>query len=87
MILITLISAACGAVLGRWLRILVLIPASLVAWCVALVFAWTQNFSLLQGMAMALLAATCLQFGYLGSAALAGAQNAFRKRRRIMTVH
>jgi hypothetical protein len=87
MVLIALISAACGAVLGRWLKIFVLIPASLVIWFIAIIFAWTQNFSFVQTIATALFFAACLQFGFLGGAVLAGLQTAFRKRRRIMTVH
>lgn len=87
MIYMALISAAFGAVLGRWLKVFVLIPASFIVWCIAIGFAWSQSFSVLQAIATALLFSACLQFAYLGSAALAGLQAAHRKRRRVMTVH
>jgi hypothetical protein len=88
MIVIALILAACGIVLGHWFRVFVLVPASLLIWVIALVFGWMHGFSVLQCIGIAFLFTTCLQFGYLGGAALAGAHSAYRRRRRhAMTVH
>jgi len=87
MILIALILAACGAILSHWLRVFILIPASLVVWGIAIVFAWMHSFSILQSIATGFLFSACLQFGYLGGAAVGYLHAAHRKRRSVMTVH
>jgi len=85
MVLFALISAACGALLGPWLKVMVLVPASLLVWGFALVLAWMQGQSFLFGLATAALFATCLQLGYLVGATLAGFADAYLKR--VMAVH
>jgi hypothetical protein len=82
MIVIALISAACGVVLGHRFRVFVLVPASLLIWVAAIVFAWMHSFSLLKCIGTAFLLAACLQLGYLGGAALAGVHSAYRRKRR-----
>ena len=87
MVYFALIFAACGAILGSWLRVFVLLPASFLVWILAFVFACTQGFSLLIGFGLAMLFAACLQLGYLLGATFVGVTGALRKRRRIMAVH
>jgi hypothetical protein len=87
MVVCALILTACGVVLGSRLRVFVLFPASFLAWCCAIAFAWMTGLSFLAALATGLLFASSVQFGYLGGVALTGVTAAFRRRRRVMAVH
>jgi len=80
MILLALSLLLFGAFLSRWMKVLVLLPATLLAWGVALSLAGLQSLSLLQAVVDAFLAGFCLQFGYFAGGLFLGPRTAHAKK-------
>jgi hypothetical protein len=70
MILLALFLIALGTLLGQWMKVSVLIPATLFAWGAAVQVGSADAFSAVQTLLAIFLCGACLQLGYLAGAVL-----------------
>ena len=85
MIPLALLLLVLGIALGLWLKVFALIPATLVAWGVAVSFAQIESFSLLQTIVAAFFCGACLQFGYFVGGILVDYRVAYAKKHTFLS--
>ncbi len=86
MVALALLLIALGILLSHWVKVFVLIPATLLAWIAAVYFARLDIFSVMQTLIAAFLCGACLQFGYLTGAVLLQHSAARAKKQAVLAV-
>lgn len=75
-----------GALLAHRARVLILLPATLLVWVIAVQLARIESFSLWQIVLVAFMGGACLQLGYLGGAVFFHQRLAAQRKRAIVVV-
>jgi hypothetical protein len=86
MVFLAPILVLLGALISRWVKVIVLVPATVIVWIAAAQFAKIDALGAWQTLVAVFLCGACLQLGYLAGAVLLAQRQAALRKRAVVTI-